>query len=228
MDITIINRDSGLKCEKTIKIMSIIALVCAAVSGVAYAICGVINVFISICLVYVVLFCLYAFKFVKKPQADIFLLGLLFILNVFFLTRVFPPEAREEGLLIIIIHALAFFAVLFGFYRKIWITVVLGAGLLYLLFGISIYFVRFLCLLPYFDLSAAALLLYISMLLLYLASLLLFLLNKTTKRSMVKKTVTLDEMTPDRALKVLKEKFDLGMITEEEYQTKRTEIISKL
>lgn len=34
--------------------------------------------------------------------------------------------------------------------------------------------------------------------------------------------------SPEQALKLLKEKFELGMITEEEYQEQRAEIISKL
>lgn len=37
-----------------------------------------------------------------------------------------------------------------------------------------------------------------------------------------------EKMTPEQALKILKDKFELGMITEEEYQTQRAEIISKL
>ena len=35
-------------------------------------------------------------------------------------------------------------------------------------------------------------------------------------------------MNPEQALKLLKDKLDLGMITEEEYQAQRAEIISKL
>ena len=36
------------------------------------------------------------------------------------------------------------------------------------------------------------------------------------------------ELTPEQALKLLKDKLDLDMITEEEYQAQRAEIISKL
>ena len=36
------------------------------------------------------------------------------------------------------------------------------------------------------------------------------------------------EVSPDQALKVLQDTFDLGFLTEEEYRAKRTEIISKL
>jgi uncharacterized membrane protein len=37
-----------------------------------------------------------------------------------------------------------------------------------------------------------------------------------------------EKTTPEQALKILKDKFELGMITEEEYQAQRAEIISKL
>lgn len=43
-----------------------------------------------------------------------------------------------------------------------------------------------------------------------------------------KEKKTSENMSPEQALKVLKDKLKLGMITEEEYQTQRTEIISKL
>ena len=36
------------------------------------------------------------------------------------------------------------------------------------------------------------------------------------------------KMDPEQALIILKDKFELGMITEEEYQTQRAKIISKL
>ena len=37
-----------------------------------------------------------------------------------------------------------------------------------------------------------------------------------------------EKMNPEQALRVLKDKLDFGMITEEEYQAQRAEIISKL
>lgn len=40
--------------------------------------------------------------------------------------------------------------------------------------------------------------------------------------------VSVVDMSPDQALAMLKDKFDLGIITEEEYKVKRAEIISKL
>ena len=38
----------------------------------------------------------------------------------------------------------------------------------------------------------------------------------------------ISKMTPEHALKALKENFELGIISEEEYQTRRTEILEKL
>ena len=37
-----------------------------------------------------------------------------------------------------------------------------------------------------------------------------------------------EKMTPEQSLRLLKEKLDLGMITEEEYKAQRTEIINNL
>ena len=38
----------------------------------------------------------------------------------------------------------------------------------------------------------------------------------------------IEKMNPEQMLRLLKDKFDLGIITEEEYQAQRAEIISKL
>ena len=46
--------------------------------------------------------------------------------------------------------------------------------------------------------------------------------------SNLKEKVVVEKMSPEQALKLLKDKLDLEMITEEEYKAQRAEIISKL
>ncbi|MBQ3201545.1 MAG: hypothetical protein IJB22_06455, partial [Clostridia bacterium] len=64
---------------------------------------------------------------------------------------------------------------------------------------------------------------------LYIALLLFCLNNKmSTVAIKVKREKSTEKMTPEQLLKYLKEQLDLDMITEEEYQAQRAEIISKL
>lgn len=66
----------------------------------------------------------------------------------------------------------------------------------------------------------------------FYVSLLLFGLKKTIPAilsvSSEKENTNVEKMSPEQALRLLKDKLDLGMISEEEYQTQRAEIISKL
>lgn len=62
---------------------------------------------------------------------------------------------------------------------------------------------------------------------LYIA-LLLFSLKNTTTSSISYSPQKIGKMAPEQALKILKDKFDVGIITEEEYQAQRAEIISRL
>ena len=59
-------------------------------------------------------------------------------------------------------------------------------------------------------------------------ALLLFGLKNNIPVILRKEKANAEQITPEQALKLLKEKLDLGMITEEEYQAQRADIISKL
>lgn len=62
----------------------------------------------------------------------------------------------------------------------------------------------------------------------YVALLLFGLQDRNLYISPEKEKKKLERMKPEQALKYLKDKLDLGMITEEEYQAQRADIISKL
>ena len=69
----------------------------------------------------------------------------------------------------------------------------------------------------------------IASILLYMALLLFGLKNKIPSFiSRKTKKIGIEKTNPEQALKLLKNKFELDMITEEEYQAQRAEIISKL
>ena len=66
---------------------------------------------------------------------------------------------------------------------------------------------------------------------LYIALLLFALKNKIPSvlaLSPEKEKARAEKMNPEQTLKLLKDKLDLDMITEEEYQAQRADIISKL
>lgn len=59
-------------------------------------------------------------------------------------------------------------------------------------------------------------------------ALLLFVLNNNVLILPKKEKGNAEKINPEQTLKLLKEKLDIGMITEEEYQAQRADIISKL
>ena len=63
---------------------------------------------------------------------------------------------------------------------------------------------------------------------LYIALLLFGLNNRIPALVYLSPKKKKEKMTPEQSLRLLKDKLDFGMITEEEYQAQRAEIISKL
>ena len=59
-------------------------------------------------------------------------------------------------------------------------------------------------------------------------SLFLFAINNRIPTIMIASPEREKKMSPEQSLQLLKDKLDFGMITEEEYQAQRAEIISKL
>ncbi|MBE6618599.1 MAG: hypothetical protein E7626_02290 [Ruminococcaceae bacterium] len=185
-----------------------------------------------------IIFAIYIFKFYKQFRAELSIpvvLGLIAFNPLFVVIRNLVLGYGFSsvldmlvGLLIIVSFTLATISALKGLSKKIYIIVAIACGLLsdlvsfisfigytteYIENGLYLYLFT----LPLELLGSVAL---------YIA-LLFFCLNNKMPVA-IKKEKNTEKMTPEQSLKYLKEKLDLGMITEEEYQVQRAEIINKL
>ena len=140
---------------------------------------------------------------------------------------------RILDLAILVCSVLAVISALKGFNKKVFIIISMSVCLLYEtlslleMFAFMEYYVensRYL----YVFTSPMGIIGAIS---LYTALLLFGLKNKipsVLSLSPEKEKARAEKMNPEQALKLLKDKLDLDMITEEEYQAQRAEIIGKL
>lgn len=247
-------RTPSLKCGAAIKLLSIIALVCTVLSRISffinydfeningkrvYELTFSFPDFVALILLLVsiapfILFVIYIFRFHNELKATVLIpiiLGLLPINFMFGYGR--GLSFQIINLLILGACVLAVVSALKGFNKKLFIIILMSLCLLYNALSIISFFQE---LDWYIEKS---LYLYVFTLplniigsTLFCISLLLFgVKNKIPsiiKLSPEKEKARAEKMNPEQALKLLKDKFDLGMITEEEYQTQRAEIISKL
>jgi uncharacterized membrane protein len=252
-NITVDNK--ALNCGKAIKTISLISLITMALSCLScFFIYSYIEgkkqdelAFVSwdiltwLCLALflapVILFVLYIFKYYSKPKATVIvptIFGLL-ILNAFFNGFAFAYGYYYFGLdtilLLVILFGcvLAIFGFLKGLNKKVFVIIPLAASLFYevllllaMLGQIEYYIEK-----AMYANIFAQILNHIGMITFYVALLLFGIKNNIPAiiKTYAKKKENDD---PAEKLKVLKESFELGVITEEEYNAKRKEIISKL
>lgn len=189
-----------------------------------------------------ILFVLYILKFHKEFKATILVpitLGLIAFNYLFYYieSAIFGYDIYFRDLIfdivIIVAFGLATFGALKGFNKKVFLIIAMVVGLLvevlsilnifnaiewYLEDGLYLYL---------FTWTIGVL----GTIAFYIAILLFALKNRipaiiSTLPEKEKKNA--EKMNPEQALRVLKDKLDFGMITEEEYQAQRAEIISKL
>lgn len=192
----------------------------------------------------VVLLVLYIFMFHSKLKATILvpiifgIFGLNTIFNFLFdygYYEYFLPYGtyRILDLAILVCSVLAVISALKGFNKKAFIIIAMSVCLLYEtlslleLSGIMEYYIRDSMYLYAFTTPLYS----VGKILLYTSLLLFGLKNKIPSiisLSPEKERARAEKMNPEQALKLLKDKLDLDMITEEEYQAQRAEIISKL
>lgn len=186
----------------------------------------------------VIVFAIYIFKFYKQFKSDVAIpisLGLIgfnpiyyFIRNVILGYGFSSILDILVDLIIIVSFVLATISALKGFSKKVYIIIAVACGVLskfvsltsfigcishYINDGLYLYLFTW----PLAIIGSVAL---------YIA-LLLFCLNNKMPVA-IKKEKNTEKMTPEQSLRYLKEKLELGLITEEEYQAQRAEIISKL
>lgn len=186
----------------------------------------------------VILFAMYIFKYYKRFQATILIpivLGLIaftplfnFIRDLAFGYGLSSILDLLVDLLVIVSFALATINALKGFSQKKCLIIAVSCGLL----GEIVSFISFICYAGTYISDELYLYLFtwplsiIGFSALYIALLLFVLKNNISVMVMKEKnTVT---MSPEQSLRYLKEKLDLCMITEEEYQAQRADIIDKL
>lgn len=192
----------------------------------------------------IILFVLYLFKFHSKLKATVLvpiifgIFGLNAIFNLLFGYRYYRFVVhygiyRILVLAILVCSVLAVISALKGFNKKIFIIIAMAVCLLYEalslidFFSIMYYYIEESIYLYLFTSPMSI----IGSITLYVALLLFALKNKIPSvlaLSPEKERARAEKMNPEQALKLLKYKLDLGMITEEEYQAQRAEIISKL
>ena len=192
-----------------------------------------------------ILFVLYIFKFYAKLKATIlvpFIWGLLSLESLAVLSYDFY-FGGYFNLLFFAACILALISSLKGFSKKALIKIAMSAYLLYVVLSL-ICTVSFMdsyiggdtylllsLLLPTLINIIGSSALYIGSNALYIALFLFCLKNKipsVLSPYSKKRKAGAEKMDPEQELKLLKDKLDLDMISEEEYQAQRAEIISKL
>ena len=260
---TIVKNNISSKCDFTIKILSIISLICTAFSCVSYFFyynryelsfsfpnfISLISLILT--MLPVIFFILYIHKFYNKFKSSIlvpiiftlFPLGILckFIdsLNTFYTEM---PYVRWLKFLIIYAFGFVFVVCIFGlliisafknFTNKILFVIGMSGWLLVQIVSL----IRTISNIEYYITNSqyhfifSSSVNYIGITLLYIALFLFGLNNKTASFNSIlhlNEKTHLGKNDPEIALKLLKEKLELDIISEDEYQVQRAEIIRKL
>ena len=226
-------KNKSLNCGFTIKVLSIIALICDVISLISFRFdIGLMYFRFSLAgtllnLAPFVLAVLYFFKPYNAFNARFSLL-FVFLLLPFNLCKSLidftPYELVSIGFILMLVpFTLSIIGMLTDFKKNTFIRI---AMLIYLLF--EAFFLVNLFLRREFLIFESPISL-IGDTLLYITLLLFATKNRIPKLiSVSAKKKNAESTNPEQALKVLKYKLDFGMITDEEYQAQRVESISKL
>ncbi len=247
-----------LKCKASIIILSLISLICTVVSCLGYFVYyswhdsdnifgyykltvsapSVIGLLLlAIELAPCILLVLYLFHFYKKSKATVIvptIFGLIAAVRIYdiFENIIYRYNSIVQvivDLIIIVLFALAGYSALKGFHKKVFLIIATVVGIVIHLF----YLISFFQMIEWYLASGMSLYLFIQpsaiigAITLYLA-LLVFGLNNRIPAIIAVSPKKVEKMNPEMALQILKDNFELGKITEEEYKTKRAEIIEKL
>ncbi len=237
MNQTMLENQRSLRCKTPIVLLSIIALIFAGLSHITTPFMynqsfTVLNlIFLLLDVAPLVLFLLYILKFHKEFKATILVpitFGLIAFNPLFYYIWNVIASAKfgyyiSSSYLIFdavpfVTFGLATFSALKGFNKKIFLLIAIIVGLLEETLSILSAFVY----VDKFSWSLGAIAFYIALLLFATKNRIPTIISVSSKKK------SFESMNPEQALKELKEKLDFGLITEEEYQAQRTELISKL
>lgn len=243
--------------KKTITILAIVALICEVFSSITYfayyewnsgsasfwrltfEFPGISN-FISLLIRIApyIIFVIYILSFYQKSKASVLvpvIFGLIALTYLFDIVRYYII-LRATGLsfityfLMVTVYTLATIAALKGFSKKIFLIIATATGLLVEIISLISFFLDdlgyylgfkfflYLFTRPIGILGAIT----------FFVALFLFGLKNRIPAILSPSSASAKKTTPEQELKSLKEKFDLGIITEEEYRTQRSDIISRL
>lgn len=256
---SLVKKNKSLKCGFVIRLLSIIALVCTALSSVSYFFyydsdkingewvyeltfrfpyfMNLISLLLSIAPF--VLFVLYIFKYHNKLKATVLVPIIFGVLAFEILFNFLTGSSRFYygmifaliQLLVLVACILALISALKGFNKKIYVIIAMSVCLLFealtlvSVFSMMDWYIEDSMYLYIFT-SPLSIIGSISF---YVALLLFATKNRIPAIIAVSaKKKNAESINPEQALRVLKDKLDFGMITEEEYQAQRAEIISKL
>ena len=175
-----------------------------------------------------ILFTIYLTKFYKELKYPVMLpvtIGLLALYPL--VSFIFPFVGRGSivNLLFIISSILAIISTLKGISKKLYIIVAMSLGILREIAAIEMiigWYGAGSHLFPCVCEILGSISIYVALLLFGIKNKIPTILVGTYRKKNDEK------YSPEQSLKLLKDKLELGMITEEEYQTQRAEIISKL
>lgn len=174
-----------------------------------------------------VLFVLYILVFHKKRKAAWIMPVIIGINTAFYAYRYFEYEVLREGfigfllLLTVITLVVAFISSFGGLTKKVPVIVGMAACLVYE-FTLKIY--------DFYFYGFMDFLYYVAPLMIFVAIIIFTAKNRTSAitRSFVKIADKVASVSPKKALVILKDSFEHGEITEEEYNTLRAKVIAKL
>lgn len=254
MNQTVFDKQRVLKGKTPITILAVIALVCTVLSSITYfafysndelvfrfpSFLSLISLAIS--LAPKVLLILYVFMFFKEFKATI-IVPIIFgciaasplfsFINTFVFGYAFDVITLIMNLITMVTFTLATISALKGLSNKVFIIIptalslALSALSLVSLFSTFELYARWGYTLYLFTQPVGI----IASVTFNIALLLFGLKNRIPAILAVspeKEKKNAEKMTPEQSLRLLKDKLDLGMITEEEYQAQRADIINKL
>ncbi len=224
----------NIKCEKPITILSIIALILSILSVF-------INFYISsmLALVSSLLLTIYFKKYCKQCEATILypiacgLIAMPGFLNFMMVEIEYLPPRYIITNIIIIIQAVSFTLLIInaikGLNIKKYTIIAVSAAIIYKLsiFMFNILSMRYVQIntLTYLVIDfLCAIFLYLSLLLFGLNNRIPALISKSAQ----KENEDIEKMSPQEELRLLKSYLDSEIITKEEYESKRADIINKL
>lgn len=175
-----------------------------------------------------ILLVVYMLKFhdkLKYPVMVPIIFGLIVLYSL--ISFILPLGFRSRGflkLIFVISCIVAVINILKGMQNKIYVIVAMSLGLLSEAFNLEIigWYIRERMMFPYVCEALGAICLYVALLLFAIKHKLPSIIISKPKNNYV------DKSSPEQSLKLLKDKLELGVITEEEYQVQRADIISKL